>query len=382
MRICMVMSTPFPPEEGIGNYVYNLSRKLIEKGHQVTVITRSPSWRMQTDTFNAINIFRAPFIPCYPFHVNLHGAFVNKLFKSLEPNFDLVHIHTPLSPVIKTSLPVVTTMHTSIIRDIDFIEVKGLRYLLSKMMLRSTGYPLTLKLLRRSDKITAVSKGVAQELKGYGLNPDGVDVIRNGVDETVFVPAQKKNEDRYILCTGRLTTRKGLFDLIECGRYVRDKYTDVQFVITGKGELLSKLKARVEELDIKDKFIFTGFVDRENLIKLYQNATIFVLPSHYEGLPTTIIEAMACGLPVVATDISGNVDVIENGKNGILIPPKSPKKMAGVISTLLEDEVMRELLGKNARATIEKRFTWNIISDYILQCYKHVLKVQSNGYVK
>jgi glycosyltransferase involved in cell wall biosynthesis len=370
----MVMSTPFPPEEGIGNYVYNLSRKLIEKGHQVTVITRSSSWRMQTDTIGDVDVFRAPFIPCYPLHVHVHGFFVNKLFKSLESDFDIVHIHTPLSPIIKTSLPIVTTMHTSIIRDIDFIEVKGLLYFLSKMMLRSTGYSLTLKLLRRSDMITAVSKGVAQELSGYGLNPNDVEAIWNGVDETVFVPTQNKNGDRYILCTGRLTTRKGLFDLIECGKYVCDKHPDLKFIITGKGELLSKLKAKVEKLDLKDKFIFTGFVNRENLIRLYQNATLFVLPSHYEGLPTTLLEAMSCRLPVVATNISGNVDVIENGKNGISVPPKSPQKMAEVISTLLEDEELKKKLGENARKTIEQRFTWDIICDNILKCYTQILE--------
>jgi glycosyltransferase involved in cell wall biosynthesis len=370
----MVMSTPFPPEEGIGNYVYNLSRELIEKGHRVTVITRSPSWRMQTDTIGGVDVFRAPFIPCYPFHVHVHGFFVNKLFKSLESNIDIVHIHTPLAPVIKTSLPIVTTMHTSIIRDIDFIEVKGLRYFLSKMMLRSTGYSLTLKLLRRSDMITAVSKGVAQELSGYGLNPNGVDVIWNGVDEAVFVPALNKNEDKYILYTGRLSARKGLFDLVECGRYVCNEYPDLKFIILGKGELLDKLKARVDDLGLKDKFIFTGFVNSENLIRLYQNATIFVLPSHYEGLPTTLLEAMSCRLPVVATYISGNVDVIENGKNGILIPPKSPQKMAEAISILLEDEELKKKLGENARKTIEQRFTWDIICNNILKCYTTALE--------
>ena len=374
MRICMVMSTAFPPQEGIGNYVYNLSRKLIEKAHRVTVITRSPSVRAQTDTIEAIDVFRAPFIPCYPFHVHVHGVFVNKLFKSLESEFDIIHLHTPLSPIIKTSLPVVTTMHTSIIRDIDFIEVKGLHYLLSKMMLRSTGYSLTLKLLRRSDKITAVSNGVAQELRGYELNPNDVIVIGNGVDETVFVPRQNNSEHRYILYTGRLTFRKGLFDLVECGKYICSKYPDVKCIIVGKGELLSKLKARVEKLDLKDKFIFTGFVDRENLIKLYQNATIFVLPSHYEGLPTTLLEAMSCELPVVATNIRGIVDTIENGKEGILIPTKSPSGMVSAISMLLDDDALRKKLGKAGRKTIEEGYTWDIVSDKMIRCYESLLE--------
>lgn len=305
MRICMIMSTPFPPEEGIGNYVYNLSKKLIEKGHRVTVITRSPTWRMQTDTIGDVDVFRVPFIPCYPFHVHVHGFFVNKLFKTLESNFDLVHTHTPLSPVIKTSLPIVTTMHTSIIKDIDFIEVKGLRYFLSKMMLRCTGYSLTLKLLRRSDKMTAVSKGVAQELMGYGLNPNDVEVIWNGVDETIFVPAPNKNEDRYILCTGRLTTRKGLFDLVECGKYVCNKYPDLKFIITGKGELLDKLKARVEEeviMQIGEAIYepknakYFRFASREEMDRLCEDARVVVC---HAGVGS-ILTALEHGKPVVA----------------------------------------------------------------------------------
>ena len=193
MRICMVMSTPFPPEEGIGNYVYNLSRKLIEKSHRVTVITRSPTWRMQTDIIRGVDVFRVPFIPCYPFHVHVHRFFVNKLFKTLESNFDIVHIHTPLCPVVKTSLPVVTTVHSPMVPDSRLATITDFRSLASKIVARSISYQLELNLLRRSNMITAVSKSIAQELEEYGLNPDDVvvqiysgplDVDRNIVESS------------------------------------------------------------------------------------------------------------------------------------------------------------------------------------------------------
>ena len=119
---------------------------------------------------------------------------------------------------------------------------------------------------------------------------------------------------------------------------------------------------------------FLGHVEKSKLIELYQNATIFVLPSHYEGLPTTLLEAMSCGLPVVATAVSGNLDVIESGKNGILVPIKSPDRMAEAVSFLLDNEKLRTELGIAARKTIEQKFTWSAISDKILRCYYSICK--------
>ena len=101
MKIAMVISTPFPPEEGIGYYAYNLSKKLIEKGHEVTIFTRG-SFRTRYKFYEGINVVEVPFFPLYPFHVNLHGFIFKRLFKSKESDFDLVHIHTPLTPTLNT----------------------------------------------------------------------------------------------------------------------------------------------------------------------------------------------------------------------------------------------------------------------------------------
>lgn len=113
MNVCMVTSLPIPPEEGIGFYVYNLARHLRRKGHTVDVITRGNWHGTSINHQEGITIYRPPFVPIYPFHVHIHGIFVNRLVKDLEDEFDIVHVHTPLSPPVRTKLPIITTVHTT-----------------------------------------------------------------------------------------------------------------------------------------------------------------------------------------------------------------------------------------------------------------------------
>ena len=379
MRICMVISTPFPPEEGIGYYTYNLSRKLIEKGHEVVVITRGSWNKTQREVIDGIEIIRAPFIPFYPFYIHLHGIFVNKIFKSLESQIDIVHIHTPLSPLIKTTLPIVTTVHTPMLTNNRYVKVSSIYSLFSKISARFVSYPLELKLIQSSDMVTTVSKSVAQELKEYRLNPDEITVVNNGVDEKFFYPKQKKSENsnRYVMFVGHIDREKGLFDLVECGRYICSERSDVFFIAAGKGRDLDKLRRKTRKAKVQDRFIFLGQVDKDKLVKLYQNATLFVFPSYREGLPTVLLEAMSCGLPVIATDVRGNRDIISDEENGILVPPRAPKKMAEAISMLLKDEKLGKNLSKNARKTIEKNYTLDAISSNFLKCYESLIEVRS-----
>jgi len=381
MNICVITSAKFPPEEGIGNYIYNMSKEFIRKGHNVTVITRGGFHRTQKEIFEDIELYRVPFLPLYPLHVQFHGIFVKKLIRTLESNFDILHFHTPLPPIIKSYLPTITTVHTPMKTDTGRVELIN-PFSVAVKLQGKVSYLIERKLFGISDKVTSVATSVSKELAEYGLNPKDVEVIGNGVDENLFCPVKNKGDERYILYTGRLSYRKGLFDFIECGIEVCEKHPDIKFKLTGKGPLLDKLKSIVADSGYKDRFEFLGYVDKSRLIELYQNATIFVLPSHYEGLPTTLLEAMACGQPVVATAVSGNLDVIESGKNGILVPIKSLDKMAEAVSSLLDNEGRMVELGLAARRTIEQRFTWDAISDRILQCYESVMQKDKGATVQ
>lgn len=370
MRICMITSTPFPPEEGIGYHVYNLSKKLMNRGHKITVITRGSLKTVQKNTYEDISIIRVPFFPFYPFHVKIHGFFINKLFRSIENEFDVVHIHTPLSPIINTSLPIVNTIHSTIIEDMKHIEMVDLKSVGIKVHTRFFSYPLIKELIIKSKLTTTVSYSVVNELKEhYSLNDTFI--VGNGVDEKKLCPSKEKKGD-YILYVGRLGHRKGLFDLLEAAKFIVKDH-NVKFVIIGKGELEKLLQERVKINNLENNVVFKGYLNREELIKHYQNASIFVMPSLYESGPLTLLEAMSCGTAVVTTSVGLAPELIKNFENGIIIPPHSPKEMAISVNRLLEDKDLREKLGVNARITVENKYTWDLVADRVEECYQKVL---------
>lgn len=379
MKICMIISEPFPPKEGIGFYVYNLSKNLIKNGHEVILITRGSFNKTQREIIEGIEVIKAPFIPIYPIYIHVHGIFVNKVFKSLESEIDLVHVHTPLPPLIKSSVPIITTVHTPMLTDNQYIKIRSIYSLFSKISARFVSYPLEMKHIQASDVVMTVSKSIAQELREYHLNPDEVIVVGNGIDEKFFFPKKRKsqNDKKYILFAGSMDREKGLFDLVDCGRYICSERSDISFILAGSGRDLNKLKRKARKAGLQDRFKFLGQVEKDQLVKLYQNATLFVLPSYHEGLPTVLLEAMSCGLPIIATDVRGNRDVISDGENGILVPPRAPKKLAEAICYLLEDEKTKKTLGENARKTIEAKYTWDAVSSKFLRCYESLVEARS-----
>ena len=379
MHICMI-TREFPPEGGgIGYYVANLSKKLAERGHKTTIITRGSTKKTIKETIDGIDVYKVSFFPLYPIHMQIHGVFVKSLFNSLESQFDLVHIHSPVAPPIKTKLPIITTVHTPMKIDSKYHEIVNLYSLGQKIQSTYFTPPVEYKLFSISDSITAVAHSVANELKEYGLNPKEITVIGNGVNQEVFAPIQNREiKEEYILYTGRLHARKGLIDLLDCAERVCRENKQVRFIVCGGGPFYDKLNEEVQRRGMREKFLLQGFIKKERLIQLYKNATIHVVPSHYEGLPTVVLEGMSCGLPVVATDVGGNSEVISNNVNGFLIPSKNPDAMAEIIIKLLNDPALRERIGKSARKTIEENYSWDKITDKILQCYEKVIKTHNH----
>jgi len=373
MNICMICSE-FPPlAAGGGYHVYNLSKKLVERGHEVAVITRGSWKKTYQEEIDGVSVYRVRFIPSYPFHLQPHGFFVNRLLRSIESNFDIIHLHNSNIPVVHSSSPTVVTVHGTMQGHVNNREALDLQSLVVKAFSRMY-VSIDRKVIESANKAIAVSDACARELQDYYGIKD-VEVINNGVDTIFFIPTkEKEGKEPYILYIGRLSPEKGLLDLIKSAKYVCQDNSEIKFVIIGRGPLERRLRKLTHNLNLNKNISFLGYVARDVLLKYYQNATIYVLPSYWEGLPTTLLEAMSCGIPTVATAVKGTSEVIANGKNGMLVPPKNPEKMAEAILSLLDNKYLREKIGESARDHVKKNYDWEIIASKIEQVYESVQK--------
>ena len=375
MKIAMVQSVPYPPEEGIGNYVRNLSQELIDRGHSVSIITRGGLQREETHD-DGLDVVRLPCPPVYPFHVDVHGVSVNRFLRNRADQFDLVHTHTPLTPVIETGHPLISTVHTSIVEDIKYVKGWSLRNAVMRLTWSVSSKRLVANQIGSSNRVTTVSKRVSGELDEYYGASDAT-VVGNGVNADQFYPSGSSKE-KYVLFVGRLDYPKGVPDLINAAKSIVQG-SDVNLIITGKGPQRDRLEDLVDTLGITDDVTFTGYVSRDEQIRLYQNAMAYVLPSHYEGLPTVLLEAMACGAPVIATRVGGCPEVIEDGVNGILVDPSDRSALSNAIESVVTDSNLRNQLGTNARQTIVEEYTWEKITDKFEREYEHTIEAGLNG---
>lgn len=375
MNVGIISSTPLPPSEGIGSYVWNLAKHLNEMGHNATIITRGSHRSTSRRILDGISIWSATFLPIYPFHVHWHSIFVNKLVRQLEPTIDLFHLHTPLIPLPKTDRPKLVTVHTPMKSDIGSIKENDF----FSQLIRWQGpvsYQLEQTLFEQSDKLTSVSRSVAHELHEYGVDPNDVSVLGNGVDTRIFKPstAARHTDRPYLFTAARLAPRKGLRDLIACAEIVNKRFPDHQFLIAGSGPREAELRAEIAQRNLQDTVILLGYTsDKARLVQLYQDADAYVHPAHYEGLPTVLLEAMACGTPVVTTAVSGALDVIEDGINGLFAPARDPEKLADAVMRILADRTIANQLGQAALDTIHERYAWNVVSRNYVEQYEKLL---------
>jgi glycosyltransferase involved in cell wall biosynthesis len=371
VRICMVTSVPLPPCEGLGYHVWYLSKYLAGEGHQVQIVTRAQHGKAGREVVGGVTIWRAPFCPVYPFHVALHRPFAQRLVRRLEKEIDVLHLHTPLPPPLRSLCPQLLTVHTSLRGEAGAIPVCDLRSALVRLQIPFS-LAIERRLLARVNQVAAVSRSVALELRSYGSWAGAVAVVGNGVDTDQFAPVVGQPgcpRQRYVLAAGRLDVRKGLPDLIEAMAEVRRRHPDVQLYVAGAGPLAAQMRARGDALGLDGALHLLGHVDQRQLVDLYRGAAAFAHAAHYEGLPTVLLEAMACGRPVVSTAVSGALDMIEDGRNGLLVPSRDARAMANALCRLLEDRVLPVRLGKAARRTVEARFSWRVVGERYERCY-------------
>jgi glycosyltransferase involved in cell wall biosynthesis len=175
-----------------------------------------------------------------------------------------------------------------------------------------------------------------------------------------------------ILFVGRLTKAKGVDILLRAINILKEKYQkEIKAAIVGEGYLEEELKELVEELGIDEEVEFLGV--RRDIEKLMKSTQIFVLPSRWEGLPLTILEAMGSGAGIIAAKVGGIPEVIEHEKEGILISPENPTTLARAITELLKDRELRVKLGINAYQKVKEKYSIEVYTKDLLELYKSLI---------
>ena len=362
LNICM-LTNDFPPVCGGGGYhTLYLSLKLIKLGHKVTVITRGTPGNTTYELYQGVPVYRARYLKLYPFQSQIFGLFAHRIFKKIEPDFDILVLNGPIIPYFGTSIPTIIIEHVTARKFIDNLAPGSMFSIIFKLF--SKFYINTdVNALKKAGKIVTVSKACAEDIRTlYKLND--ITTIPNGVDTSLFTPniGATDTQDKIILFVGIFGPIKGLFDLVQSAKYVTRSHPGTRFVLAGKGPLEKDLKALVHDLGLQNYFEFVGYLQRDELIAKYQIATICVLPSWYEGMPTTLLEGMSCGIPIVATRVGGSSEVVIDGKTGLLVPKKNPELLAGAIVKLLDAPNLRNAMSVNARNIAIESFDWNKIA--------------------
>jgi len=221
--------------------------------------------------------------------------------------------------------------------------------------------PVRRVVLRNSRAVVANSPGLGRLSEQADLVPVGV--IPNGVDANYFISTPRvKNVDTVVryLFAGRFQAPKNLFALLDCfAAAAHQARMPLELTLVGDGPQRLELQSKACALGVADRITWRGWLNKFELRKAYGQADVFLNPSLSEGMPNTVLEAMACGLPVIASRIMGNADLVVEGVTGMLFDLARPADLVSAIMALADDPSQRASMGARARAMVCEQYTWD-----------------------
>ncbi len=378
LRVCL-STADLPPfaNGGLARYSSELYRALTDLGLEITLIAPVPiGGSVYSDA--RIASFRMPF---YRNRILKYPIFnLLSLRSKLERKFDVIHSlgtqHEMGLSRIATNNLILTVHHTFAQQLLMPYSVPGVDRFLRRGFYSYMGLWERIACLY-AEKVIAVSRGTKSSLvESYRIPSEKIDVIYSGVDLEKFhekgqVGSTDGAADDYLLYVGRIVPRKGIEYALQALHSVRKERRNLQFVLVGKSEgsykeLLMRLARR---LKIQDEVHFMGHVDDEDLPALYKNAFLVIFPSLVEGFGLACLEAMACGTPVIASDIPGVREVVIQEKTGLLVPPQNHVELSNAILRLAADAGMMKRLSQNGLQRAEM-FSWPKTAHRVYACYR------------
>jgi alpha-1,3-mannosyltransferase len=363
VRILHLTQNFFPVTGGIETFVYESSRKLVEKGHEVYVITSDKllgtNKKLPThEIINGIEVFRVPFYRIFRYNISFK---VLPLILSLD--CDVIHVHglgffsdlIPLLRLIKGRSKIFLSTHGGIFHTKYATFLKRIYF---KTVARFT--------LKFTDKIIAHSLE-DKKLFSQICNTDKISLVHYGINWGKLKRIKRKSDGKTLIYVGRLSKNKRLDRMIHVLFYLKKKIPDIKLLLVGSdwGEK-KKLVNLAKSSNVLENIKFVGPVPHEKIGDYLSKADIFLLSSEYEGFGISVIEAMASGLPVVVNNIPTMREIVENRKTGYIVNFENYKKVAKIIYRLLRGN---SKIGENARRAT-KKYDWERTVNILLKIYK------------
>ena len=234
-------------------------------------------------------------------------------------------------------------------------------------------------LLHTHSVVTLLSSRSKHDLVAHDFEFPTIQLIPNGVDITRFYPRSVEDmpeeRTRVVICVAQLRYQKGIDVLLQAWRLVQEKQgqaAPARLLIVGSGSLRKQLERLADALGILESVTFAG--EQSDIPAQLRQSDIAVLPSRWEGMPNALLEAMACGLPCIATRISGSEDIIQHGVNGLLVESEDYEALAQALLLLLRDPFLAQSYGRNGRMTIEQHYALEHITDTYEELYHRLVE--------
>lgn len=338
MRILIISST----QSGIGgipHHIQGLTKFLSKTNHHVEIISSDNT-------------------PIIPIRGLKNPSFMITSFikTKFTKKYDIVHAH---------DLPSALSL-----RNISGKKILTFHGIFSKQIKLTHGKIATKisekyenKAIKWADAITAISK---ESFEFYKNKKSNIYHIPNGIDIESLEKKIDRRFDNQIIFAGRLSNEKGIPTLLEIARNLPKKYN---LIIVGSGPEEKKVKEISKTLD---NIHYLGLKEKNQTISLIRGSDVLIQPSYVEGISSTILEAIACKIPIIASNLGGNLELLEDQKTGILIDPKNPELIIENISKLLTDTQLSNFISENAFHSV-KKYDWNVIGNKYLEIYQSLL---------
>jgi glycosyltransferase involved in cell wall biosynthesis len=391
---------------GYESYLHYLSEQLSEKGHESVVVTQAPArdspeiidheyYRIYNLQGNLLEARKWEFFSFpeavrdkiaeqlfHPDDLTLNVEALEKqlseLMQTVKP--DLIHAHSPyvvfnrvLGKIREHSsfkeLPMLATIHG---RPKPLILPGGKQ---------TTDYDTFVEVCP-FDLILAVSNNVSEILKRYLEEREEsvpVQTLYLGVDLSVFYPQPDASKQWDVAFLGRLEAMKAVDLFPEMLALLKQDFPKLRFLMTGEGSLKDRIFDGFIQEGVADLVEYLGVVETERVPDLINQSRVFIYPSREEPFGLSILEAMACEVPVVTTNVFGPSEIITNNVDGITVPPENVRELVNAVRLLLTSDNLRTEIGQNARKTVETKFDIKLHYDGLIQSYQQLVSRKQGG---